>query len=262
MQIPIYLVNAFTDKLFAGNPAAVCILSEWLPENRLQDIAKENNLPVTAFLLRENDQFHVRWFTPEYELDLCGHGSLAASYVIFNYLEPRWQEIHLQSRTELLHVLRVNDFISLNFAAKDFESCSLPLLGQGLGLTPKEIYQYKNERCMVVYNTEDQVKQLKPNMEILKKIAHRGITVTAPGEAVDFVSRTFYPHKIISEDPVTGASHCLLAPYWSKKLNKTKLHAKQVSARGGEIFCEYQNNRVWISGKAVLYMQGKANIST
>jgi PhzF family phenazine biosynthesis protein len=256
MQITIYHVDAFTDKLFCGNPAAVCILSKWLPDHELYAIAKENNLPVTAFLVRDSDKFNIRWVTPEYELDICGHGSLSAGFVIFNYLEPTWQKADLQSRIELLQVLRADDLITLNFPAKNIETFSSPLLEQGLGGVPKEIYQHENERCLAIYSTEEEVKQLKPNMQILKKLEHRGITVTAPGKNVDFVSRTFYPQKTISEDPATGASHCLLAPYWSKRLKKIDLHALQISERGGEIFCQYRGDRVLISGKAVLYMQG------
>lgn len=153
-------------------------------------------------------------------------------------------------------MLRNNDFITLNFPAKNIETCSLPLLTQGLGLKPKEVYQYDNERSLAVYDTEEEIRQLTPNFSALKELAHRGIIVTAPGNKVDFVSRTFYPQKIIPEDHVTGASHCLLVSYWSKKLNKAILQAQQVSKRGGEIVCEYQNDRVLISGKAVLYMQG------
>jgi len=256
MKIPIYHVDAFTDNLFCGNPAAVCILPTWFPDNKLHAIAKENNLPVTAFLVRDSNTFNIRWITPDYELDICGHGSLSAAYIIFNYLEPAWQKVDLQSRTELLQVFRTDDLITLNFPAKNVENISLPLVEQGLGLVPKEIYQHKNERCLVIYDTEEEVRQLKPNMQILKKLKHRGVIVTAPGQNVDFVSRTFYPQKTISEDPATGASHCLLVPYWAKRLSKTDLHALQVSERGGEMFCRYQGDRVLISGKAVLYMQG------
>ncbi len=256
MQIPIYHVDAFTDKIFCGNPAAVCVLPKWLADETLHAIAKENNLPVTAFLVRHDNQFDIRWITPEYELDLCGHGTLSASYVIFNYLEPTWQKVDLQSRIELLQVARTNDFITLNFPAKNIESFESPLLKEGLGLPFKESYQHKKERCLIVYETEEEIKKLKPDIQLLKKLEHRGITVTAISKEVDFVSRTFYPQKTISEDPATGASHCLLIPYWSKKLNKTKLHGKQLSERGGEMVCEYKNERVLISGKMVLYMHG------
>src|SRR3990167_7753641 len=260
MKITLYHIDAFTDKVFSGNPAAVCVMPEWLPENRLHQIAKENNLPVTAFLVRDNEKFNIRWITPEYELDICGHGSLSAGYVIFNFIDPGLQNVDLYSRSEVLPVIRNKDLVTLNFPAKKIEPCSLPLLEQGLGLTPKAIYQHKNERCIAVFDSEEEVKQIKPNMQTLKKLEHRGISVTAPGIKVDFVSRPFYPQKTISEDPATGASHCLLAPYWSKRLNKTDLHALQVSDRGGEIFCQYQGDRVLISGKAVIYLQGSVLI--
>lgn len=256
MKITLYHVDAFTDQMFSGNPAAVCVIPEWLPDDQLHNIAKENNLPVTAFIVRENDAYHIRWITPEYELDICGHGSLSAGYVIFNYIDPSLQKVDFHSRIEVLPVIRNGDLVTLNFPAKNIELCSLPLLEQGLGLAPKEIYQHKNERCIAVFDTEQEVKLLRPDMQILKKLEHRGISVTAPGIEVDFVSRTFYPQKAISEDPATGASHCLLVPYWSNRLNKTEFHAKQVSQRGGEIFCQYQGGRVLISGKTVMYMQG------
>lgn len=260
MQITMHHVDAFTDKIFCGNPAVVCILPKWLPDNELHSIAKENNLPVTAFLVRDDDKFHIRWMTPEYELDICGHGSLSAAYIIFNFIDPSLQKVDFHSRIEVLPVTRNENLITLNFPAKKIESCSLPLLEEGLGLLPKAIYQHQNERCIAVFDSEEEVKQLKPKMHILKKLEHRGISVTAPGVDVDFVSRTFYPQKTISEDPATGASHCLLAPYWSKRLNKTDLHARQVSERGGEIFCQYTGDRVLISGNAVLYMQGCINV--
>ena len=226
-------IDAFTDKVFSGNPAAVCVLLKWLSDAELKEIAKENNLPVTAFLVRNGDRFDIRWITPEYELDICGHGSLAAAYVIFNYLEPTWQKAELQSRIEIFDALWNGSLVTLNFPAKEIETFSSQLLEQGLGLMPQKIYRHKNERCLAVYSTEEEIKLLKPDMQILKKLEQRGITVTAPGTEVDFVSRTFYPQKAIFEDPATGASHCLLAPYWSKRLNQIEFHAKQLSERGG-----------------------------
>lgn len=256
MQISLYHVDAFTDKIFSGNPAAVCVLQNWISEELLTKIAKENNLPVTAFLVREDNKFHIRWITPEYELELCGHGTMAASYIILNYLEPTWNEVELQSRIETLHVYRDEDFITMNFPAKEIEKCNLPLLIQGLGLTPIEMYQHKNDRCLAVFNSQEEIEKMTPDIEILKKLPHRGITITAPSSTVDFVSRTFYPLKNITEDPATGASHCLLAPYWAMRLNKNKLMAKQLSQRGGEMMCEFKDNRVFISGKVVLYSHG------
>lgn len=256
MQIPIYHVDAFTNKVFSGNPAAVCVLPKWLPDSDLHCIAKENNLPATAFLVREENKFNIRWVTPEYELDICGHGTLSAGYVILNHLEPTWDKVDLQSRVETLQVIRTEDLVTLDFPSKNIEQYAHSALIQGLGFSPKETYQHKNERCLAVYGTEEEVKALKPDIQVLKRLEHRGITVTAPGREVDFVSRTFYPQKTISEDPATGASHCLLVPYWSERLNKRKLHARQVSERGGEMFCQYLGDRVLISGKAVMYMQG------
>ena len=256
MQFPLYYVSTFTNDIFCGNPAAVCLLQDWLSDNELNAIAKQNNLPVTVFIVPDNDSFNIRWITSEYELDICGHGSLAAAFVVFNYLKPTLKKIKFQSRSESLEVFRIGDLINLNFPAKDIQSCAIPLLSEGLGLLPKEIYQYKNERCLAIFDTEEEIKQLKPNFEILKNIKHRGIIVTAPGNEIDFVSRTFYPYKMLSEDAVTGTSHCLLIPYWANKLNKIELHARQLSQRGGELLCEYQGKRVLIGGKAVLYMQG------
>lgn len=257
MEIAIYHIDTFTDKIFSGNPAAVCVLQVWLPEDVLRAIAVENNLSATAFLVRQGEKYLVRWITPEYELDICGHGTLAAGYVIFNYLEPTWIRVDLQSRIELFQVIRTDDLITLDFPTKTIESCNLPLLAQGLGLQPKEIYQHRDERCLAVYETEDEVASLVPDMNMLKQLAHRGITATAPGKYVDFVSRTFYPKKAMSEEPATGASHCLLAPYWSSRLGKTDLHALQLSQRGGEMFCQHAGKRVLISGKAILYSKGK-----
>lgn len=253
----IYFINTFTEKLFSGNPAAVIMLKEWLSDEILQEISVENNLPATVFLLHKNNKYHIRWFTPDYELNLCGHGTLAAAYVVFNKIEPELQEIDFHSRSELIKAKRKNDIIFLDFPVKNIESCqSITLLTQGLGIEPKQVYQSNMERCLAIFETEEDIRKLKPDMQLLQQLIYRGIDVTAPGRHVDFVSRTFYPKKIITEDPVCGAAHCLLIPYWAKQLNKTNLHAWQASKRGGELFCFYQNNRVLIGGRSVLYMQG------
>lgn len=256
MKITLYHIDAFTKKIFHGNPAAVCVLPEWLADEDLHAIAKENNLPVTTFLVQKEKKYYIRWITPEYELDICGHGSLSAGHVIFNYLEQTAQEINLHSPFEILSLARKDQLITLNFPVKNNVPYSNELLEKGLGLVPQEIYAHKNERCLLVYATEEDIEQLKPNMGILQQLPHRGVTVTAIGKEVDFVSRTFYPQKAISEDPATGASHCLLVPYWSQRLNKKILHAKQLSRRGGEMFCELQGDRVLISGNAVTYLRG------
>lgn len=255
-NINFYHINAFTDRLFGGNPAAVCLLPFWLSDHELQAIAKENNLPVTAFLVLTSEKFSIRWITPEQELDLCGHGTLAAAYVIFNELYPHLQDVTLQSAAVPLPVSRTNDLITLNFPAKNITACALPLLTKGLGATPTEVYEYNQERFVAVYDNEEVVQHIQPDIAVLKKLSHRGIVVTAPGKNIDFVSRTFYPKNKVTEDPVTGASHCLLIPYWAKRLNKKTMHAKQLSQRGGELFCQAHNNHVLISGKAVLYLRG------
>ncbi|MDR3476886.1 MAG: PhzF family phenazine biosynthesis protein [Gammaproteobacteria bacterium] len=257
MQIPTYHIDAFSTQLFKGNPATVCILPKWLPDETLQSIATENHLPATAYLVRENSQFQVRWFTPEYEIDLCGHGSLALAYVIFHHLEPTLQEAELHYPHGKFSIKRTGELFTLNFPAKNLEEISEnELLTAGLGATPQKIFQHKSERCVAVFDTEDEVKHLKPNIDILKKMAYRGIIVTSPGKQFDFVSRTFYPQKAQYEDAITGSSHCLLIPYWANRLNKIKLHAYQISPRGGELFCELSADRVLISGRAVMYLQG------
>lgn len=262
MKIPVYHVNAFTESLFAGNPAAVCLLSEWLTEEFLHALAKENNLPVTVFLVRNYEGYDIRWITPDYELALCGHGSLAAAYVIFNFLDPAWESIALKSRQESFHISRQDNLITLAFSPKYVTACQAEAgLLEGLSIWPTEIYHLKNERYLLVYDDEVSVKNIILKMDILKNITHRGITITDKGTDCDFVSRTFYPHKTLTEDAVTGAAHCLLVPYWSKKLAKKDLFAKQLSARGGEIFCVLEKESVLLSGKAVLFMKGEIHLS-
>jgi PhzF family phenazine biosynthesis protein len=257
MKIQTYFIDAFANQIFRGNPAAVCILEKWLSDEMLQSIAAENHLPATAFLVNKANKFEIRWFTPEYEIDLCGHGTLAASYVIFNYLDSTLQQIDFHSCQGLLRVKRDKECITLDFPIKSLEDCShSPQIENGLDASPIISYQYKSERCLVVLGSEEEVKNIKPNLQALAELPYRGIIITAPGRKADFVSRVFYPQKLISEDAVTGSSHCLLVPYWSKKLSKTKLHSRQLSQRGGDLFCELINDRVFISGSAVLYLQG------
>lgn len=259
MKIPCYHVDAFTEKVFSGNPAMVCQLTEWLPDNILQKIAIENNLPATAFLVREQQGYAIRWFAPEYEIELCGHGTLSSAFVIFNILEPSWSTVNLYHPTAgVLRIKHNNGFITLDFPVKTLEPYLIPssFLIKGLGTVPREIYQYKKERILAVLETEDDIRQLNPDIQSLMQLEHRGIIVTAPGKSVDFVSRVFYPKKTIYEDPMTGSAYCLLIPYWQKQLNKTKFSAKQLSQRGGEVFCELHDDRILLNGKAVLYKQG------
>jgi PhzF family phenazine biosynthesis protein len=261
MNILIYHVDAFTEQLFGGNPAAVCLLEQWIPDNKLQSIATENHLPATAFLVKQDGEFTTRWFTPEYEIDLCGHGTLASGYIILNKLEPALQEVELHSPVGLLRVKRTGEMVTIDFPTKRIDPCqSLPLLIQGLGTVPQKLYQHTTERCLAIFNTEEEIKQIQPDMQLLRGLGYRGIIISAPGSTSDFVSRVFYPRKLLSEDAVTGSSHCLLVPYWSQRLNKTQLHSKQLSHRQGELLCHLENDRVLMSGKAVIYMQGSINI--
>jgi PhzF family phenazine biosynthesis protein len=259
MTISTYHIDAFTDKLFSGNPAAVCILNQWLPDAVLQKIAEENNLPATAFLVREANQFSIRWFGPEYEIDLCGHGTLAAGYVIFNLLEPSLPEAVLHHPiVGALKIQRQDNLISLNFPVKKFTPCEVPdSLIKGLGIPPKKVYEFKKERLLVIFETEEDIKELNPDLFILKQLEYRGIIVTAKGNDIDFVSRVFYPQKTIFEDSVTGSSYCLLVPYWASQLHKTTFHAQQLSRRGGQVRCELNDNLVILHGNAILYQQGE-----
>lgn len=263
MKIKYYTVDTFTNKIFSGNPACVCLLpNNTLNDLELQKIACENNLPVTAFLIPENSQFSIRWFTVDNELDLCGHGTLAAAYVLFNHMNIKQNEFQLNSpKAGLVNIRQEKDIIELNFPAKEITKIQSPeLLIKGLRITPLETYQHWNERILAILKDELSVKNLNPDFEILKFLQHKGIIVTAPSTKIDFVSRTFYPKKVMPEDAVTGASHCLLVPYWAKQLGKLKLHTHQLSKRGGELFCELKDDSVLIGGRATLYSEGTISI--
>ncbi len=258
MEIATYHIDSFADKLFSGNPAAICILPTWLTDKELQQIAAENNLPATAFLVEENNQFKTRWFTPEYEIDLCGHGLLATAYVVFNELKKSADKIDLyHPKQGKLIVTRDKEWLTLDFPSKAIEPIATPeLLIKGFNVIPQAVYQFENERCLAIFSSEHEIKSLKPDQQILKQLPHRGVIVTAKGTEVDFVSRVFYPHKTMFEDAMTGSSYCLLVPYWVEQLNKTKFNARQLSARGGQVVCEYKDGRIMISGQAILFKRG------
>ncbi|CAF4251221.1 unnamed protein product [Rotaria sp. Silwood2] len=235
MKIKIYQVDAFTDQLFGGNPAAICPLDKWLPDSLMQKIAAENNLAETAFFVpnSNNSKYEVRWFTPELEVDLCGHATLATAHIIFTEMSPLKEEIIFQTMQagELTVTRRKED-------------------------VPVEIYKARD--YMLVYENEADVKQFSPDLTTLAKIdGSFGVIVTAPGNEVDFVSRVFWPSASGPEDPVTGSAHCSLIPYWAERLGKNQLHAYQISARKGELWCENRDNRVLISGKALTYLKGE-----
>lgn len=259
-QVQIFQIDAFTDRLFGGNPAAVCPLEEWLFDDQMRNIAIENNLAETAFFVPlENGHFQLRWFTPNIEMDLCGHATLASAFVIFSEMGYTSNEITFESRSGMLKVRKDGEFLVLNFPSRPAEKASLPLvISDALSIQPEETW--KERDYMLVYNDQKEVENIIVDTSILNQINldPGGIIITAPGHEpdVDFVSRYFTPQSTILEDPVTGSAHCTLIPYWSDRLGKNDLAAVQVSARRGELFCSLKDNRVDIKGKAVKYLQG------
>lgn len=259
--ILLYQVDAFTRRLFAGNPAAVCVLTQALPRELCQAIAQENQLSETAFIQRRGEGYAIRWFTPTCEVDLCGHATLAAAYVVGEFLEPGCPVVRFASRQEQLQVRRQGDGWELDFPRWSLTPATAPVpLVSGLGITPQEVWQTPRDLLVVVPSAE-QVQSLQPNLDQLAQLDSLGVIVTAPGrQGVDFVSRFFAPRLGIPEDPVTGSAHCALAPYWSDRLGKTALYAQQLSARGGELWCRVTPDRVLIRGNAVCYLSGQIHL--
>lgn len=258
MTLPIYQADAFTKQLFGGNPAAVVPLKNWLPANEMQKIAAENNLAETAFFVPKNNDFELRWFTPELEIDLCGHATLATAHIIFSELGYSKNAIHFHTlKAGTLIVTKNNNLYTLDFPSRPATPCPIPkgLLAAIGGTNPIEVLISRD--IMLVYETEAEVMALKPDFSALAKINLLGVIVTAKGEKSDFVSRFFAPSAGINEDPVTGSAHCNLIPYWAQKLGKNKLHAYQISARRGELWCEMKEDRVLITGEAITYLKGE-----
>ncbi len=259
MKLKIYQIDAFAAEVFKGNSAAVIPLDKWLPDEIMQKIAEENNLAETAFFVKKDDIYEIRWFTPKLEVDLCGHATLASAHVIINYLNNKSKLIRFSSKSGELKVRKENDGLVLNFPAKTFNIAKLPDgLFEGLGALPVELY--KNDDYMMVLDSEKEVRELNPDFNLLNKVDTRGIIVTAKGEKTDFVSRFFAPRVGINEDPVTGSAHTMLIPYWSKRLHKKELSAQQISARGGSLHCVDLGERVEIKGTAVTYLVGEITI--
>ena len=257
MKLDIYQVDAFTKEVFGGNPAAICPLEHWLDAELMQKIALENNLSETAFFVKKDDVYEIRWFTPTFEIDLCGHATLASAFVIFECLKAEESLVRFHShKSGELKVEKNGDVLTLDFPSRPVSKCKIPEgLIEAIGKEPKEILKARD--YFLVYETEQEVLDIAPNFSRLLDIDAHGFIVTAKGENSDFVSRFFAPEVGVFEDPVTGSSHCNLIPFWAEKLGKTELFGKQISARGGELFCELKGDRVKIGGNAVLYLKGE-----
>ncbi|MEK5476995.1 PhzF family phenazine biosynthesis protein [Paenibacillus sp. FSL R5-0407] len=260
-----YVVDAFTDQIFKGNPAGVCVVDEFPDTSFMQSIAYENNLSETAFVVPRDGYFDLKWFTPELEMDLCGHATLASAYVVHHYVYPGLMEMNFHTLSGILNVVKKEDLFELNFPARISEKIdSFPLIEEILGAAPIELYATRNQggtRYYAVLAAEEQVEQFVPDFELIKKLPQSfGLVITAKGSSSDFVSRFFAPHAGVNEDPVTGSVHCTLIPYWSEKLGKNKLLARQLSKRGGVLYCENLADRVSIGGHAVLYLEGNLQI--
>lgn len=255
--IPVYIVDAFTRRPFGGNPAAICPLEAWLPEAQMQAIATEHNLAETAFIVNEPDGWRIRWFTPTIEVDLCGHATLAAAHVLHQHRGYTADEVVFQSRSGPLPVRFAGERIVLDFPARPAARCEVPAaLREGLGVNPLEVRRSRD--YLVVVADEEAVRAIAPDFARLASLDCLGVIVTAPGREVDFVSRFFAPRAGIDEDPVTGSAHCTLTPYWAARLHKRELTARQVSRRGGDLFCTLAGDRVHIGGHAVTYLTGTA----
>jgi PhzF family phenazine biosynthesis protein len=256
MKISCYIVDAFASEVFRGNPAAVCPLEKWLPDATLQNIAAENNLSETAFIIPRGNDFDLRWFTPTVEMDLCGHATLATAFVLFTEQKLSGNEIRFHSRSGILTVSRSGEILTLDFPSRPPEKCDAPdALIRGLGKAPARVF--KSRDYLAMFDSVEEVRLLKPDFAVLKTLDCLGIIATAKGNDCDFVSRFFAPAAGVDEDPVTGSAHCTLIPFWAQRLGKNKMFARQISKRGGELFCELAGDRVRIGGKAVLYLRGE-----
>lgn len=255
-ELTLYQVDAFASEVFSGNPAAVCPLQAWFSDEVLQSIAEENNLAETAFFVPKDDGFHIRWFTPESEINLCGHATLASAFILFEKLNWREEVVTFESKSGRLSVRLSDDVLMLDFPSQPGTLCEPPrALVNGLGCEPSEVLAF--EDYMAVFEREEDIVNISPNLDALTQLDLRRVIATAKGRDVDFVSRFFAPKVGINEDPVTGSAHCMLTPYWAEKLDKAQLKARQLSKRTGELGCELKGERVFISGKAVLYLEGK-----
>ena len=265
-----YIIDAFTDKLFKGNPAGVCMLEQWIDNETLQNIASENNLSETAFLVKQDDYYDLRWFTPAIEVSLCGHATIASAFVLLNFYEKGITEVNFKTMSGMVKVIKKDDMFYLDFPAwKPKKTTDYKIFTDAFPYKNNGVY--KGLDFLIPFDNESQIKNINPDFSVLNKITDElpetslqkevenndfGVIITAKGDTCDFVSRFFAPHAGIPEDPVTGRAHCTLIPYWAQKLGKNKMKARQLSKRTGEIDCEYLGERVLIGGKAVLYLKG------
>jgi PhzF family phenazine biosynthesis protein len=263
MPVPLYQIDAFSSRVFGGNPAAVCPLDRWLDGATMQAIAAENNLSETAFFVPQGNDFALRWFTPKIEVPLCGHATLASGWVVLTRLAPRRPDVTFHTQSGALTVARDGDRFAMDFPSHHATPAK-PAEGllKALGGNPADmLLTATGQNWMAVFRTAAEVRALQPDFAVLAKLADHGVIATAPGERdVDFVSRYFAPSAGIDEDPATGGTHCTLTPYWAKRLGKSKLFARQVSARGGELWCEDRGERVTIAGQCAFYMEGTVEI--
>jgi len=259
MTLTLYQVDAFAEQVFTGNPAAIVPLAAWLPDAVMQSIAEENNLAETAFFVPQHDGFHLRWFTPAAEVDLCGHATLASAFVLYDLLGYTAPQIRFHTRSGVLVVEKQGSDLQMTFPATMPQPCTAPAeLAAALGATPARVLSAFD--YVAVFDTEEEIRQLQPDFNAMQKLGLRGVIATAPGREADFVSRFFAPNLRINEDPVTGSAHCELAPYWAAQLGQTRLTAQQLSPRGGSLICEVRGDRVLLIGKAILYMTAEITI--
>jgi PhzF family phenazine biosynthesis protein len=261
MTIPQYVADAFCDKPFSGNPAAVCILNEWISDSLMQQIAEQNNLAETAFIVKDNDSFHIRWFTPVAEVPLAGHPTLATAHILFSELNYTGDVIIFHSRERgKLTVKRAGDEYILNFPTDTIERTPLPdFLTNAFNIAPVDYYKGLID-YMLIFKSQQEIEEAIPDLAAISKAESRGVIITAPGENVDFVSRYFAPQFGIDEDPVTGSAHTTLIPYWWQRFGRLKMTAAQLSARKGFLSCAYLNERVEIGGKARTFSKGEIYI--
>jgi PhzF family phenazine biosynthesis protein len=253
---PIYQIDAFSSELFSGNPAAVCPLSHWLSDDQMQSIAAENNLSETAFILPEDEHYQIRWFTPNTEVALCGHATLASAFVVFEFLGHKKEQIVFKSKSGELRVKKNASLLQMDFPALTYTKITpLPSLLKALKVRPVEVYESTFDLLIILENELD-VKEARPDLYAISELNNRGVILSAPASQADVYSRCFYPGCDVPEDPVTGSAHCVIAPYWSSRLGKNKIHAIQGLKRKGELLCEVARDRVLLSGSCQLYLQG------